>query len=378
MIAVIANERSGSLIAGEIIDEIRRDDPSIPIIAGGSGTHRAGAERTLPANHQGSVTGLTGILGSLLGIRRDLRRDVETIVDAGVRLVVTVDYPGYHVRLSERLRKRGCRTIHVVSPQIWAWRSGRINAIRRAFDELVVIFPFEVDIYRRHGMAVRYFGNPLPDRLRRDDARRIAVAHEIRGEDRRPIVAWLPGSRPAEIVRHRDLIRSVVNARDSATERHIVASAPGIERSRFGDQPASVEFVEDGSAVLSAADAGIIKIGTGTLEAALLGLPQAAIYRASALTGAIARRLSKTPYLAMPNILVGRPAVPELVQESATPESVSETIDELLNPSSRTASAELRSEVSAILENGSVSFASSIAEFVVEQYRSLRQGRAGA
>ena len=281
-----------------------------------------------------SVVGLTEVIRNYPDLRKRFRRLLATITDASPELLITVDFPGFNLRLAEALSRRNVPTLHLVSPQIWAWRTWRIRSIRRAVDELVVLFPFEVDFYRDHGIGVRFFGHPGVERLRSERPARVRRAEELRGADRRPIVAWLPGSRRGEVRRHLPVITASIRLLSDRNLRHAIAVAPSIDTALFDPIVAETgcELVDASDVLLEAADVAIVKSGTSTLEAAVIGTPFAVVYRVSAITAWLARRLARVRYIAMPNILADREIVREYVQDAFTPENLRDEVLRLLDP----------------------------------------------
>ncbi len=349
-IAVIANEPSGARIASEIITAIRETTPrDVSVLAGGIGQHHSSADLSFDPPRTSSLSGVTQIVSSVAMARRDLVSLSDQIIARRPNLLVTVDYPGMHLRLARRVRAAGIRTLHIGSPQIWAWRAGRVRQVIQAVDDLIVLYPFEVDLYRPHGQSVHFFGHPIVDRFRADRTRRERVSAEIRGEDERTIVAWMPGSRPAELRRHLAIVQAVAERTRTASYRHIVARGRNLENRLFPDYSGLIEYVDDAPALLEAADCAAVKIGTGTLEAALIGTPFLAFYKASAATAGIARLLSKTSFYAMPNILANEPVVTEFMQEDCSAEKLGTEIGRLVEVSSRrTLQQRLRATVDSL------------------------------
>jgi lipid-A-disaccharide synthase len=273
-------------------------------------------------------------LPELLRIRRAVYRHFR---DDPPDLFLGIDAPDFNLRLEQQLRRAGVCTAHLVSPSVWAWRQGRIRKIAGAVDLMLCLFPFETDIYRRHGIPVRFVGHPLadeiPPRVDRSAAREaLGLAPPGR------LVALLPGSRGAEVqllaplflqaarlVWQRDPRLTFVIPAASAARRgeleQLLATCP--------DLP--VTLVSGRSReVMAAADAILLASGTATLEAMLLKRPMVVAYRMGALSWALVSRLVRTPYAALPNVLAGEALVPELIQGAATPDAMAASLWPLL------------------------------------------------
>jgi lipid-A-disaccharide synthase len=253
-------------------------------------------------------------------------------------LLVPIDYPDFNFRLLPFARKLGIPVAYYISPQVWAWRQGRVEALRRHVRRIVVIFPFEEGFYRDRGVPVRWVGHPLADE--------IAPAGEPREERERlgldpegPAVALLPGSRLSEIGRIAPALsgaRSRVDAERAAAGlppiRWILGRAPGLPARALAPlEGPGTTVVDGGLDALRAADLGLVASGTATLEAALLGRAVIVVYRMHPLTYALARRLVRVEHIAMANLIAGRRLVPELVQEAASPERIARELTRLLD-----------------------------------------------
>jgi lipid-A-disaccharide synthase len=248
-------------------------------------------------------------------------------------LLIVVDFPDFNLRLASAAQRAGVRVLYYVSPQVWAWRRGRIAKICRVVDRMIVLFPFEVELYRSCGLDARFVGHPAAEevaatRTPEETRRRWSI-----GADR-PLVALLPGSRRAEIARMLPLMLAAAE-RLKERARFAVAKAPDVPRGLVEDlvarSGASVATVEnDTYNLVAAARAAAVTSGTATLECALLGCPMAVVYRMSPLSYAIARRLVRVPFIALPNIVLGERIVPELVQHAATPDALAREISAFL------------------------------------------------
>ncbi len=348
-IAIVAGEASGDLLGSLLIGALQSAgiDADFYGIAGPK-MQSLGARSLFPMEAL-SVRGYVEALGSLkklLGIRARLRKQ---LLAKPPRLFIGVDAPDFNLALEGRLRRRGIATLHFISPSIWAWRPRRIRKIARAASHVLLIFPFEEAIYRQAGIPATYVGHPLAHALPEPDRRaaRVRLGLDPEGE----YVALLPGSRPSEL---QALGRLYVEAAKRIVQAHPQAhfiiplvtreTRAAFERILFEADaqylPLRVLFGHAHDA-MQAADAALIASGTATLEALLLDCPHVISYRVPWLTWQIMKRQALLPWIGLPNILADRTVVPELLQDHATPEALSQAITELLqDPSARDAQIE--------------------------------------
>ncbi len=290
-----------------------------------------------------AVLGISEVLHRLPALRRVMRRLVAEAVRRKPALAILTDFPGFHLRLARRLRWHGVRNVYFICPQFWAWRPWRVRLVKRRFERALCIFPFEEKFYRDAGVTVNFIGHPLVDQLRpamsptEFDEKRERLAGK-NGLDARRILALLPGSRPGEIAHNLPPILEACRLleRDSPGQvQFVLAVAPGLKSEQIAEYVPSeltVRLVEGVTYdLLAAADLAIVSSGTATVEAALLGAPMVVVYRLSAATALVARRLVRTPFFAMPNLIAGRRVVPELIQNDFTPERVAEEARRLLD-----------------------------------------------
>jgi lipid-A-disaccharide synthase len=318
---------------------------------GGPGMIEAGLEPLGDAARIG-VTGFLEVLGSLGDIWRAFRSARAVLKDRDDRpdLVILIDYPDFNLRLARQARRFGVPVLYFVSPQIWAWRHSRIQLIAKRVDRMLIILPFEEEIYRRAGIPVEFVGHPLVDTVRSEKTRE-QVLRPLGLDPRLPTIALLPGSRSNEV---RALLPPLIAAARLLKEEFVdlqfvlpvaptldrrdvedlvaKASASSRDRMRGGyasprparnDPSPKPVLVEGGYYDLVAAtDAAVVASGTATLETALLGIPMVIVYRVSRLTYALARLVSEVPHIGMANLITGERVVPELIQEECRPERI--------------------------------------------------------
>lgn len=237
--------------------------------------------------------------------------------------VLLVDYPGLNLRLARKAKRMGIPVTYYVSPQVWAWGSGRILTIRDTVDQMLVLFDFEKTLYDEAGVDAVHVGHPLVD-----EVAPTMTAHSFRREvrlDDRPLLALLPGSRPQEVRRHLPVMIRAAAMVEGVSP--VVGLAPGIDPAGI---PAPVPWTHRVYDLLACADAAVVASGTATLEAALLGTPLVVVYRTHALNALLARRILTIPYVAMANVVAGRQIVPECLQGEFTPPRVAAEVTRIL------------------------------------------------
>lgn len=324
-IFIVAGEESGDMHGAALMGQLKRMIPGLYFA--GMGGQRMKDEGLFGLDsREVSVVGVVEVLGKLvkiLGSMRSLKREIRTDhFDA----VVLIDFPDFNLRIAKEAKRLGIPVIYYISPQVWAWRKGRLEKIARVVDKMMVVFPFEVTLYRQVGVDVEYVGHPLADTARcaltQSEARAsLGVAP---GEK---VVALLPGSRTGEVKR---LLGPMVKAAAIISKRlggkasFLLPAAASIEDAllqRHIKGAPSIKVVRgDMYGALRAADAAIVASGTATLETALIGTPMVIVYRMSPVSYGIAKALVKLEHAGLPNIVAEREVVPELIQGEATPE----------------------------------------------------------
>jgi len=358
-----AGDASGDLHAAALVRALRARRPELRAIGlGGAAMEKAGVE-LLVHQRELAIGGLVEVLSSLGRVVRAWRRLVRALREERPALVVLVDSPDLNLPFARRARRAGVPVLYYVSPQVWAWRRGRIRKIAQRVDRMATIFPFEPAVYAGSGLRVEFVGHPLVEPLRRFAAsHEPAALRERLGLERdAPLVALLPGSRRNELGRGLQLFLAAARAlRARRPEvRFALALAPTFSRAELDAALAELEDVPplavvegDTPALIRAADVCLAKPGTVTVEIALLGTPLVVAGRANPLTAAIARRVVSLPSLTMPNLIAGKPVVPEFLQEAAQPERIALALEALLQGPAREAQLARLADVRARLGAG--------------------------
>lgn len=336
---VSCGEPSGDLYGAELVRHLRARHGALDVFGVG-GDHLLAEGASLLAHVRDlAVVGILEVLRHLRRIRGIFRALLEAVDRSRPDLAVVVDYPDFNLRLARALKQRGVRVVYYVSPQVWAWRRGRIRAIRESVERMLVIFPFEEKVYRDAGVPVSFVGHPLVDLVQPVTDRPSGLA-ELGLDPGRPAVALLPGSRVAEVGHN---LPPLLGAVDRLAARRpdlqfVLAAAPTLDpgalRQAVGSR--SVTIVTGRThAVVGTASLALVASGTATVEAALLGTPMVVVYRLSRLTYLLGRPLVRVPHYAMVNLIAGRRVVPELIQRDFTPERVAAEALALLDDPAR-------------------------------------------
>jgi len=334
-VLLVAGEASGDLHAARLLTEMTRRSPGIRAFGLGGDELRAAGMETLWDSSEVAVVGITEVLSVLPRARRIFHGLLAAAEKRGARCAVLVDSPELNLRLARALKRRGLTVVYYVSPQVWAWRRRRIRTIRRVVDRMLVLFPFEEDFYREHGVDVVHVGHPLVDEVPRCDHvwDRPATA-AIEGRLR---VALLPGSRSSEIER----LGPVFLGAGALLARRLPVDlvwikAPGLPRDRvealIARSPVPVEIVASADRLreLARCHLAICASGTATLEVGLVGTPMIVAYRVAAWSSLVARLMVRLPHFSLVNLVSGGSVVPELFQREASGERIAVRAEALL------------------------------------------------
>lgn len=340
-IMLVAGEASGDLHGSHLAKEILRQRPTTRLFGMGGALMKEAGVRLLFNPTAISTLGFLEAIRSAQVLRRVLLRFSEIVDRQQPQAVVLIDFPGFNMRFAEILKRKGIPCIYYFSPSVWAWGRGRAEKVAETATKVISIFPFEYDVYKEAGADVEYVGHPLVDIVPPPVA--TVVARENLGLSLdQPVIALLPGSRRQEI---RALLPTMLRS-----VRLLEEDIPGIQAIVAIAHDTVKEDVQhiiqssDSNAklvqgrtyeALSGSDLALVANGTANLEAALLGIPQVSIYKASSSTYYIAKLIVKIPRVSLPNIVTGREVIPELLQNDATPANIREQLFKIWQPDER-------------------------------------------
>ncbi|MEP6703107.1 MAG: lipid-A-disaccharide synthase [Betaproteobacteria bacterium] len=334
-IALVAGEASGDLLGAELIRAIRAQRGDIEFYGVGGPQMQAAGCDILVASSELAVRGLTEVLRHLPRLIRLRGRLYRRFARDRPALFIGIDAPDFNLGLETRLKRRGIRTIHYVSPSIWAWREKRIRKIGMAADHVLALFPFEPELYAKAGIPATYVGHPLADEapleLRRVERRTLRQLTA-----RQPVVALLPGSRVSELEMHADLFLDVARKFHLAEpDTHFLVPLVNRETRTLFEKamyrhgafvPPMTLLYGHANDAFAAADVALVASGTATLEAALYRCPHVITYKVGRHTAAWVRRKLRVPWVGLPNVLAQQFIVPELLQEDASADTLAQAL----------------------------------------------------
>lgn len=320
---IVAGEASGDMHGAALVQEMLKINPSLNFYGiGGSRLQEAGV-RLLANASEMAVVGLTEVFAKIAFILKTMNFMKKKLDTERPNLVILIDYPDFNLPLACAAHKRGIKVFYYISPQVWAWRKGRIRKIKKNVDKMAVILPFEVDVYGREGYVVDYVGHPLLDSVKTKFSNRPARTELGLQEDKNTI-ALLPGSRKSEV---EQLLPEMLRAAEIITKKipqtqFVLPLAETLEKSFITDlssrSPVDLKVISGSTYdAISCADLAIVASGTATLETALLKIPMIIVYKISPFSYLVGKMVISVKNIGLVNILAGKTIVPELIQNQA-------------------------------------------------------------
>jgi lipid-A-disaccharide synthase len=330
---ISAGEASGDRLGAGLARALLERDPNLDLVGMGGPLMRAAGVELIQDAAEVAVMGFFEVLGRLPVIHRAMGRLERSLKDNPPDILVPIDFPDFNLNLAGRANRNGIPVVYFVSPQVWAWRRGRVRKMRDVVRRMLVLFPFEAAFYESEGVPVTFVGHPIVDGLD-DRAPRDGLIESAGLLPGRPTVALMPGSRRSEV---KQLLGPMAGAAARIRERHrdvqfLIPLAPGLagdpilEELRRHDLPQTKVHRGDFPQILGACDAGVVASGTASLEAALEGLPVAVVYRVNPLTYGLGKALVRLENVALPNLVAGRRIVPELIQGECTAPRIAQEV----------------------------------------------------
>jgi lipid-A-disaccharide synthase len=334
-IALVAGEASGDILGAGLMRALKARHPQVEFIGVGGPLMQAQGLTSMFPMERLSVMGLVEVLGRLRELLKRRKKLVADLIAAKPDVFIGIDAPDFNLNIELKLRQAGIKTVHYVSPSVWAWRQKRVLKIREGCDLMLTLFPFEAKFYEEKGVPVRFVGHSLADAIPLE-ADRTAARAEL-GLPDGPLVALMPGSRGGEVGRLGALFLDTAQRLRALRPgvRFVLPCASPERRKQLEEMLAGRDLpltLLDGNShlALAACDAVLIASGTATLEALLYKRPMVVAYRLAPLTFWILKRMVKSPYVSLPNLLAQRLLVPELLQDDATVEALAQTLSPLI------------------------------------------------
>jgi lipid-A-disaccharide synthase len=338
---IVTGESSGELYGALLAGEIKALWPDARVLGvGGERMRQAGVE---VFSGIAGAFGLVEAVSSYRAVRNTFNVTVSKMKEASPDVVVLIDYPDFNFRVGKKARDMGVRVLYYVSPQVWAWRSGRVRTMAEFVDRMAVVLPFEERIYADARIPCEFVGHPIMDDMASLTSDKKAAREALGLDPERPCLALLPGSRRSEMKRHLPLLLELVKRfrKEYPDYSLFMPVAPNTNEDECGDyfEELRREGVKVGKenavVVYSASEAAVVASGTATLQAAFRETPMVVIYRMFPLTYLIGRMVIKIKYATIANLILGREAVPELLQGRANPEEILKQLRALLSDSGR-------------------------------------------
>ncbi len=340
-IMIVAGEASGDMHGAGLVREMLNADPALNFYGiGGKKMQTTGVQILADASAM-AVVGFTEVFSKLRAILKIMQMMKESLDERHPDLVILIDYPDFNLPLAKAARKRGIRVLYYISPQVWAWRRGRIEQIKKTVTEMAVILPFEVETYREKGFTVNYVGHPLLDMIKTNYS--LQESRKKFGlDENKPTIAILPGSRLSEI---RKLMPELLKAAEILKNKipetqFVIPLADTLEEKDLTDMIAGsrqdIKVISGHTYdVVSCADLALVASGTATLETALLKIPMIIVYKISLLSYFIGRLFVRVNNIGLVNIIAGKTVVPELIQNDACGVRIAEEALAILNNPAR-------------------------------------------
>ena len=314
---IVAGEESGDLYGSYLVSELLRKNSDL--IIRGFGGDRMEASGVNISKHINNLAfmGFTDVLLNISKINKNLKFCKHDILEFNPDAIIFIDYPGFNLKLSKFAKENGIKVFYYISPKLWAWRPSRIKSIRNSVDELIVIFPFEVDYYKNLGITAHYFGNPLYEIINKSE-----VSNEDLIKSDKKIIALMPGSRIQEVKR---ILPEMIKVTYSLSDNLFVICSTDLTHDLCCSisRDSSVKVVKNNTySVLRSANAALVTSGTATLEVALMNIPQVVCYKTDFLTYWLAKSFIKINYISLVNIIMDRNVVNELIQSNCTSNNI--------------------------------------------------------
>ncbi|QBZ88241.1 lipid-A-disaccharide synthase [Pseudomonas viciae] len=335
-IALVAGEASGDILGAGLMRALKAQHPAVEFIGVGGPLMQAEGLTSYFPMERLSVMGLVEVLGRLRELLARRKKLIRTLIDEKPDVFIGIDAPDFTLNIELKLRQAGIKTVHYVSPSVWAWRQKRVLKIREGCDLMLTLLPFEARFYEEKGVPVRFVGHTLADTIPLEADRE--AARQALGLPEGPLVALMPGSRGGEVSRLGGLFFDAAQRLRSIRPgvRFVLPCASAQRRAQLEELLIGRDLpitLLDGRSheALAACDAVLIASGTATLEALLFKRPMVVAYRLAPLTFWILKRMVKSPYISLPNLLAQRLLVPELLQDEATADALANTLAPLID-----------------------------------------------
>ena len=366
---ILAGEAAGDLHGSNLMKALYKEDANAEIRFWGGDLMQSVGGTLVKHYRELAFMGFIEVVFNLKTILNNINFCKKDIENFNPDAIIFIDYPGFNMRIAKWAKEKGIQTHYYISPQIWAWKESRIKAIKRDFDKLYVILPFEKDFYeKKHHFPVEFVGHPLIDAIQTRKVTDESTFKKENNLDEKPIIAILPGSRKQEITKMLSVMLSVVD--DFADYQFVIAGAPSQEFSFYEQflKNKNVHFVANKTYdLLSHSYAALVTSGTATLETALFKVPEVVCYKGSWASYQIAKRIITLKYISLVNLIMDKEVVTELIQENCNTKNIKMELQKLINPTTRNAILENYGLLEAKL--GGIGASEKTAKFIIKNLR---------
>lgn len=327
---IIAGEASGDLHGSNLIKALHMHDAHADIRCWGGDKMEAAGVVLVKHYRDLAFMGFVEVIKHLGTILNNIKFCKQDILDYKPDVLILIDYPGFNLRIAEWAKKQGIKVCYYISPQVWAWKEGRVEQIKKSVDKMLVILPFEKEFYKKHHYEVTYVGHPLTEVVDEELKKTFTPISDNK------MIALLPGSRSQEIRKKLPVMLSVIQ--HFPEYKFVIAQAPGqssdLYKEMIGSQ--NVTLVQEQTYnLLQQASAALVTSGTATLETALFGVPQVVCYKGNPVSYWLAKKLIKVKYISLVNLILNKPAVTELIQNDLNETRLKKELNDLLNNTER-------------------------------------------
>ena len=341
---IIAGETSGDHHGARLVAAMREIDDRLSFFGiGGDAMKRAGVDIVVDAASL-TVIGITEVFSKIPGILKGASAIKRAVAERKPGLVILIDFPDFNLHIAKYVKRFKIPVLYYISPQLWAWRSGRIRTIRQYVDRMAVILPFEKDFYSRHGVPVSFVGHPILDNENNDAKAHVVDPKVLPAAGEKIVIGLLPGSRNQEVARNLPIMLAAADQinRQSGAAAFVVSVAPGIDPGKIDDyilpyrERLDIRAAEGEIAALFPRCTLVIAVsGTVTLESAIHGVPMVIVYKVSPVSYMLGRLMIRVPHIGLANLIAGQRVVPELIQQEATPLNIARVAREILDDPAR-------------------------------------------
>jgi len=324
---IIAGEASGDLHGSNLIKQLHRQDSAAEVRCWGGDKMQAAGAELVKHYRDLAFMGFVEVIKHLGTILDNIKFCKQDILAYKPDVLVLIDYPGFNMRIAEWAKKQGFKIVWYISPQVWAWKAGRVEKLRRDVDKMLVILPFEVAFYHQRNFEVTYVGHPLIEVVEQEKRKAPEISLSAK-----PVIALLPGSRKQEI--QQKLPEMLKMVRHFPEYQFIIAQAPSmpdeVYKEWIGKESVLLAKGQTYN-LLKQAKAALVTSGTATLETALFGVPQIVCYRGNPISFWLAKKLVKIPYISLVNLIMDKPVIKELIQDDLNEKNLQAELNKLLN-----------------------------------------------